>query len=108
MSDKSESDAGPALSEAGEQGRAVAVRTGCTSCHDVHIARNTQGCSGCHSAHGGPLTRESFLATLRGRRFDLGGLQMDYTSDNQGSDLVVTAIWEGRQAAEGILDYLEI
>lgn len=29
----SESDAGPALSEAGEQGRAVAVRTGCTSCH---------------------------------------------------------------------------
>lgn len=26
----------------------------------------------------------------------------------RGSDLVVTAIWEGRQAAEGILDYLEI
>ena len=25
----------------------------------------------------------------------------------RGSDLVVTAIWEGRQAAEGILDYLE-
>lgn len=24
----------------------------------------------------------------------------------RGSDLVVTAIWEGRQAAEGILDYL--
>jgi glutamate synthase (NADPH/NADH) small chain len=26
----------------------------------------------------------------------------------RGSDLVVTAIWEGRQAAEGILDYLDI
>ncbi|WP_228201718.1 hypothetical protein, partial [Acinetobacter baumannii] len=25
-----------------------------------------------------------------------------------GSDLVVTAIWEGRQAAEGILDYLGV
>ena len=26
----------------------------------------------------------------------------------RGSALVVTAIWEGRQAAEGILDYLEV
>ena len=26
----------------------------------------------------------------------------------RGSDLVVTAVWEGRQAAEGILDYLEV
>ena len=26
----------------------------------------------------------------------------------RGSDLVVTAIWEGRQAASGILDYLEV
>ncbi|GIX30029.1 MAG: glutamate synthase subunit beta [Porticoccaceae bacterium] len=26
----------------------------------------------------------------------------------RGSDLVVTAIWEGRRAAEGILDYLEV
>jgi glutamate synthase (NADPH/NADH) small chain len=26
----------------------------------------------------------------------------------RGSDLVVTAIWEGRQAAEGILDYLAV
>ncbi|MES2918037.1 MAG: FAD-dependent oxidoreductase [Pseudomonadota bacterium] len=26
----------------------------------------------------------------------------------RGSDLVVTAIWEGRQAADGILDYLEV
>ena len=27
---------------------------------------------------------------------------------DRGSDLVVTAIWEGRQAAEGILDYLDV
>ena len=26
----------------------------------------------------------------------------------RGSALVVTAIWEGRQAAEGILDYLDV
>ena len=26
----------------------------------------------------------------------------------RGSDLVVTAIWEGRQAAQGILDFLEV
>ncbi len=26
----------------------------------------------------------------------------------RGSDLVVTAIWEGRQAAEGILDFLNV
>ena len=26
----------------------------------------------------------------------------------RGSDLVVTAIWEGREAADGILDYLQV
>ena len=26
----------------------------------------------------------------------------------RGSDLVVTAVWEGRQAAEGILDFLDV
>ncbi len=24
----------------------------CSSCHDVHISRNTQGCVGCHNVHG--------------------------------------------------------
>ncbi|NOY37457.1 MAG: cytochrome C [Chlorobi bacterium] len=24
----------------------------CTSCHDVHLSRNTQGCIGCHDIHG--------------------------------------------------------
>jgi branched-chain amino acid transport system substrate-binding protein len=36
----------------------------------------------------GPLTRESFLDALRGRRLDLGGLHLDFADDNQGSDLV--------------------
>ena len=37
----------------------------------------------------GPITRQAFLAALRGRRFELGGLTMDFTEDNQGSDLVL-------------------
>ena len=35
------------------------------------------------------LTRANVLAAIRGQRFDLGGLTMDFTDDNQGSDLVV-------------------
>ncbi len=27
-------------------------RLECSSCHDVHVARNTAGCSGCHFVHG--------------------------------------------------------
>jgi ABC-type branched-subunit amino acid transport system substrate-binding protein len=37
----------------------------------------------------GPLTRSAFLDSLQGKRFDLGGLTMDFTEDNQGSDLVL-------------------
>ncbi len=29
----------------------------CTSCHDVHVSRNTQGCTGCHNMHGPIVTR---------------------------------------------------
>ena len=34
-------------------------RLECTSCHDVHISRNTQGCIGCHQIHsgGGMITK---------------------------------------------------
>ncbi|WML86437.1 ABC transporter substrate-binding protein [Thiothrix subterranea] len=35
------------------------------------------------------ITRTHLLATFKGQRFDLGGLAMDFTNDNQGSDLVV-------------------
>ena len=37
----------------------------------------------------GRITRAKFLAKLRGREFNLGGLRLDYRTDNQGSDLVV-------------------
>lgn len=37
----------------------------------------------------GRVTRAKFLAAIRGRSFDLGGLRLDYSNDNQGSDLVV-------------------
>jgi len=37
----------------------------------------------------GRVTRAKFLAAVRGRKFDLGGLRLDFTDDNQGSDLVV-------------------
>ena len=36
----------------------------------------------------GPVTRENFLKAIRGRKFDIGGLEMDFTTDNQGSDMV--------------------
>ena len=37
----------------------------------------------------GPLTRENFLNAVRGRTFEFGGLKLDFTDDNQASDLVV-------------------
>jgi len=35
------------------------------------------------------ITRTNLLATFKGQQFDLGGLTMDFSNDNQGSDLVV-------------------
>lgn len=40
----------------------------------------------------GPLTRQSFLDAVLGTQMYLGGLQLDFTTDNQGSDLVVPTI----------------
>ena len=37
----------------------------------------------------GRITRAKFLDAVRGRIFDLGGLKLDFSDDNQGSDLVV-------------------
>ncbi len=37
----------------------------------------------------GPVTREAFLEAVRGHTFDLGGLPIDFSNDNQGSDLVL-------------------
>jgi len=36
-----------------------------------------------------PITRDNLMAALKGHKFNLGGLEMDFTDDNQGSDLVV-------------------
>jgi ABC-type branched-subunit amino acid transport system substrate-binding protein len=36
----------------------------------------------------GPVTREGFMKAIRGKKFDIGGLTMDFTRDNQGSDMV--------------------
>lgn len=36
-----------------------------------------------------PLNRSNLLNTFKGQQFDLGGLTMNFSNDNQGSDLVV-------------------
>jgi branched-chain amino acid transport system substrate-binding protein len=35
------------------------------------------------------ITRQKFLNAVLGRKFDLGGLKLDFSNDNQGSDLVI-------------------
>jgi branched-chain amino acid transport system substrate-binding protein len=37
----------------------------------------------------GSITRQKFLDAVLGQRFDLGGLKLDFSNDNQGSDLVI-------------------
>ena len=44
---------------------------------------------------GKDITRDSFLAAIKGKRFDLGGLKLDFTNDNQGSDLVISTYLDG-------------
>ena len=39
----------------------------------------------------GNITRENFLKAVRGQTFDLDGLNLDFTNDNQGSDFVQLA-----------------
>lgn len=40
----------------------------------------------------GSLTRDGLVAAALGRVFDLGGLRLDFSDDNQGSDLVLTTV----------------
>jgi branched-chain amino acid transport system substrate-binding protein len=42
-----------------------------------------------------PINRENILAEFTNKEFDLGGLTMDFTDDNQGSDLVVMTYLSG-------------
>ncbi len=39
-------------------------------------------------ADGKPITRQNFMQTLLGQHFDLGGLDMNFTDDNQASDFI--------------------
>lgn len=48
----------------------------------------------------GPITRQSFLEAILGSRMYLGGLELDFTTDNQGSDLVVPTILKGGEFEE--------
>ena len=48
----------------------------------------------------GPVTRQSFLDAILGTRMSLGGLDLDFTTDNQGSDLVVPTILRNGQFEE--------
>lgn len=44
----------------------------------------------------GPLTRENFLKAARRQPYDIGGVKVDFTTDNQGSDFVlVTSLKDG-------------
>ncbi len=38
---------------------------------------------------GKEITRAALLSTIRGKRFDVGGMTLDFSGDNQGSDLVI-------------------
>ncbi len=44
---------------------------------------------------GGTPTRERFIEAARGHKFDLGGLELDFTNDNQGSDFVLLTLLQG-------------
>lgn len=37
----------------------------------------------------GEITRENFLQAVHGHKFEIGGLALDFSNDNQGSDLVL-------------------
>ena len=39
---------------------------------------------------GNEVTRDGLLSTINGKRFDVGGLVLDFSNDNQGSDLVIS------------------
>jgi branched-chain amino acid transport system substrate-binding protein len=46
------------------------------------------------SIPGDDITRSSFLSAIKGSKFDVGGLELDFTTDNQGSDLVIATYLE--------------
>jgi len=45
----------------------------------------------------GEITRDNFLRAVRGRKFELSGLKLDFSNDNQGSDLVLLTYLKDRE-----------
>ncbi|MFZ1642763.1 MAG: ABC transporter substrate-binding protein [Candidatus Contendobacter sp.] len=45
----------------------------------------------------GPLTRENFLKAARRQPYDIGGVKVDFTTDNQGSDFVLATVLRDSQ-----------
>ena len=41
---------------------------------------------------GNDISRGALLATIKGKKFNVGGLTLDYSNDNQGSDLVIATL----------------
>jgi ABC-type branched-subunit amino acid transport system substrate-binding protein len=46
-----------------------------------------------HNMKGG-ISRSNFLAAVKGKTFDLGGLHLDFNNDNQGSDFIQPYVLE--------------
>ncbi len=40
----------------------------------------------------GPLTRDNFLKAVKRQPYDIGGVKVDFTTDNQGSDFVQATV----------------
>ncbi len=54
----------------------------------------------------GPLTRKAFLEAIKGKAFDLGGMVVDFSTDNQGSDFVhLTYLGETGYRSMGAADW---
>jgi branched-chain amino acid transport system substrate-binding protein len=47
------------------------------------------------SIPGKNITRASFLSAIQGKKIDVGGLKLDFSNDNQGSDLVISTYLDG-------------
>ena len=47
------------------------------------------------SMPGKEITRASFLSAIKGKKINVGGLKLDFSNDNQGSDLVISTYLDG-------------
>jgi hypothetical protein len=45
----------------------------------------------------GDITRSNFIKAVKGQVYDIGGLKLDFTTDNQGSDYVYMSYFNGEE-----------